>query len=151
MRLDGAFNTKQTVNLSAAKQSIIVFYDALWKQDIESYLSMEIPKYHRSLLVHLRTGILPLRIETSIFLGESEHIRLCNFCDLHTIENETHFVLQCTKYNDLRQQIFGDRLQETDFNSVSLSEQSSFPMNNKVRQLSKYIQAAYLRRSILYN
>ena len=86
-------------NLSAAKKSIIVLYDALWKQDIvtkpklrlyhtykdtfvqKSYLSMDIPKYKQSLLVHLRTGILPLGIETGGFQGESEHIhvRLCNF------------------------------------------------------------------------
>jgi len=155
--LSDSFNTKQIVNLSAAKQSNIVFYDALWKQDIEkkpklrtyrtykdtfaqkSYLFMDIPKNQRSLLVHLRTGILPLRIETGRFLDESEHIRLCIFCDLQTIKNEIIFGLQCTTYNNLRQHIFGDTLQENDCNSMSFSEQLSFLMNNKVRQLSKYI------------
>ena len=59
---------------------------------------------HRSLLAQLRSGILPLRLETGRFqnirdenTGHFQKLkveeRVCTLCNLNCIEDEIHFVL----------------------------------------------------------
>ena len=46
----------------------------------------------RSMLAKLRTGILPLKIETRRYRYTPEHQRICVKCDLNVIEHEKHFI-----------------------------------------------------------
>ena len=46
--------------------------------------------------------MLPLKIETGRFLGLNVEDRLCQVCDQNAVENEIHFLLHCTLYDDLR-------------------------------------------------
>jgi REP element-mobilizing transposase RayT len=41
-------------------------------------------------------------IETGRYTGIVRNERKCILCNLNVLEDEFHFVLQCTKYNDLR-------------------------------------------------
>ena len=50
--------------------------------------------------------ILTLSIDTGRYCGEMEEERLCNYCDLKEIENETHFILYCPFYHDIRLLLF---------------------------------------------
>ena len=67
--------------------------------ETETNLKLNICKAERS---HFRCAVLPLKIETGRFLGLSVEDRLCQVCDQNAVENEIHFLLHCTLYEDLR-------------------------------------------------
>uniref|UniRef100_A0A0E9XH21 Reverse transcriptase zinc-binding domain-containing protein n=1 Tax=Anguilla anguilla TaxID=7936 RepID=A0A0E9XH21_ANGAN len=99
-------------------------YDEKWSNDIllkpklrtyihvkqnhgpEPYIMAYLTRSQRSLVAQLRTGILLLAIEVGRFNDVIEEKRLCLLCDLCEIENESHFMLYCTYYDDLRAPIF---------------------------------------------
>ena len=43
-------------------------------------------------------GILPIRVETSIFNNMAREDRKCEICDSGEDENECHFLFQCERY-----------------------------------------------------
>ena len=43
-----------------------------------------------------------LKLKLVDFLGLSVEDRLCQVCDQNAVENEIHFSLHCTLYDDLR-------------------------------------------------
>ena len=57
----------------------------------------------RSLLSKFRTGILPLRIETGRwYQGTIVEQRVCEICGSGEVEDERHFLLKCSYYEDIR-------------------------------------------------
>ena len=79
----------------------------LFKNDIcaEPYLSRVINKRERSCLAKLRCGVAPLHIETGRYIGLPVHERRCPICD-SDVESEIHFMMHCSIYVDLREQLF---------------------------------------------
>ena len=59
-------------------------------------------KHERSLLCQFRTGILPLRIETGIYVGEPVDTQTCRFCDLNCVVDKEHFLLTCDLHSTIR-------------------------------------------------
>lgn len=111
----------------------------------ENYLLMNIPKNQRSALAQLRCGILPLRVETGRFRNEPLTDRLCVFCNLNEIENEIHFILKCTLYNDLRNLLIRNTTGSTNYEEFELFRTlvCTYP-----RQCSQFIiNALKLRQS----
>ena len=64
-------------------------------------------------MTQLRLGILPLEKETGRYTliydkalkrnrKREPSERLCKFCDIKTCEDEIHFVLSCSKYDEIR-------------------------------------------------
>ena len=51
---------------------------------------------HRSLITKLKTGVLPLLIETGRFKGIPLNERICQICNCGEPETEYHFILHCT-------------------------------------------------------
>ena len=72
----------------------------------EIYLKSFMSKYKRSLLVQIRTGILPLNIETGRHRNIPVDLRLCTLCDLNETESEEHFICRCRVYEDLRKKLY---------------------------------------------
>jgi hypothetical protein len=68
----------------------------------EHYVSLNLSRNQRSVLAQLRCGILPLEIETGRYSGVSEENRLCKICNSGEIENEVHFVFNCSMYQHER-------------------------------------------------
>ena len=68
----------------------------------EEYIKLNLNRAERSILAQFRCGVLPLRIETGRFVCEKPEERLCNFCDLRVPEDETHFLLHCSFYDNER-------------------------------------------------
>ena len=84
--LSDQFNNQSTVKMSDTNLLIHNFYSTKWSQDIQSvaklrtyrtfktapkceeYVCLNLKKYERSLLSHLRFGILPLRVETGRYI-----------------------------------------------------------------------------------
>lgn len=53
------------------------------------------------LVAQLRAAILPLANEVGRFKNIPRGDRLYELCNLNEVENESHFLLYCTNYNDL--------------------------------------------------
>lgn len=47
-----------------------------------------------------------LRIEVGRFTSNSREDRLCNRCSYNSIDDETHFIITCEKYDHQRTEIF---------------------------------------------
>ena len=56
------------------------------------------------MFAQLRCGILPLKIETGRYTQIPAEFRLCTFCDCNAVEDEMHFLFDCSFYNDLRRE-----------------------------------------------
>ena len=55
-------------------------------------------KHLRSLLTQLRSGTLPLEIETGRYYDITREQRICKQCQLYILENEQHFLFDCPKF-----------------------------------------------------
>ena len=60
-----------------------------------------LPKYKRSLLAQLRTGILPLSIETVRYYCIALENRICLLCNLNKIEDEIDIICECKAYSHI--------------------------------------------------
>ena len=60
------------------------------------------PSYHTS----LRNGTNKLAIETGRWKRIPRDSRICSQCEDKQVEDELHFLLKCSKYNNLRTQLF---------------------------------------------
>ena len=74
----------------------------------EWYCILPLSRDHRRVLFKLRSCSLPLAIETGRYSKPKTPLneRLCKFCQLNTLEDETHFLIDCELYSDLRQLLF---------------------------------------------
>ena len=59
-------------------------------------------RYQRSLLSRLKFCILSLKIETDRYQGIPPDRRICKLCDLHTPEDEAHFLFSCPTLTPVR-------------------------------------------------
>ena len=112
------------------------------------YVSMNIPKYHRSLLAQFRCGILPIRIETGRYRGEPVSDRLCTLCSQDNVEDEYHFLLHCLKYSSLRTDFFNN-IGYVSSPLMSDLDCIKFLLTNFPRQTAKFINSAYMYRQSL--
>ena len=56
----------------------------------------------RNALSKLRLSSFKLAIVTGKWFKTKKEERICKFCDLNEVEDETHFLLQCRNYKGLR-------------------------------------------------
>ena len=56
----------------------------------------------RNALSKLRLYSFTLAIVTGTWFKTKKEERTCKLCDLNKVEDETHFLLRCRKYKDLR-------------------------------------------------
>ena len=69
----------------------------------ETYLYLKNSK-HRQCIAKLRTSAHCLAIETGRYQNQKPEERICKFCNLGDKEDETHFLLKCPLYNNIRNQ-----------------------------------------------
>ena len=62
------------------------------------------PVSHRAAFAKFRCGVAPIRIETGRFENLDVNQRLCHFCNV--VEDEIHVILDCSAYDDLRNNLF---------------------------------------------
>ena len=86
-------------------------------------------KAERSHLAQFHCAVLPLKIETGRFLGLNVEDRLCQVCDQNAVENEIHFLLHCTLYDDLRRAMIERR--DIRFRTLTETEKLTFILNMK--------------------
>lgn len=118
------YRNNLSCNVNSLKHKLLMKYEEKWFENVllkpklrtymhikqnfspELYVTSRLPRSQRSLVAQLRCGILPLAIEVGRFKNTPEENRLCVLCDLGEVENESHFLLYCTHYDDLRESLF---------------------------------------------
>lgn len=83
----------------------LLFYSKIYKKfEQQEYLKFHIQKELRKQLTKLRISAHPLAIETGRYSKPKtpHNERFCKFCK-DQVEDESHFLLKCPKYNILRQ------------------------------------------------
>ncbi len=117
----------------------------IFKHDmnVASHLNCNMPKYPRSLISQLRLGVLPLRIETGRFVRLAEADRICQVCSDNKIENEYHFLFECSEYAELRAEL----QTAIGINFRGMTQQEMFEnVFNHPYSLSRYMTMAYTKR-----
>ena len=56
----------------------------------------------RSVFAQIRFGILPLHVETGRFVNKKLEERTCEICHSDVIEDECHFLFNCSVYETPR-------------------------------------------------
>ena len=170
LNLSNHFENKTVIHIDTVKDKINEYYSNILKADVtkvsklrtyttfkdnfetEQYVLLNLNKRERSLLAQFRCGILPLRVETGRYVGEPPEQRLCSFCNQLQIEDEKHFLIQCTFYNDIRADVFNDQFSNRQFNGLNDVDKLVYLVRKFPRKLAKYIVKAYMRRrNALYN
>ncbi len=67
----------------------------------EHYVKVVTNRVHKVALSQFRCGVLHLKVETGRFQDIPVEYRLCTMCDENVIVLESHFLLYCSKYNQL--------------------------------------------------
>ena len=112
----------------------------------------------RKFLAKLCTSCLELRICTGRYLQLPEASRVCLVtpeCRAQAlVESESHFVLRCEGYHDLRQLLYDKLTLPDNFHFLSEAEQLSTLINTPdyVKHTAQFIIDAFnLRSTLLYN
>ena len=118
----------------------------------KSYIYKPLSFIQRKKLARFRLGILPIRIETGRYerpkIPAAE--RICQICNSNVVEDETHFLLFCPRFNALRETLFSV-VEDPDFENMENQEKMNLLTNdsNLVKNTAQYIIDAYDIRSKL--
>ena len=102
-------------------------------------------KKYRSVVAQLRSGILPLEIETGRWKGTELDHRLCQLCRSGCVEDKAHFLFNYEFYKS-------DRLSFAQETSVSISNLSldknslTSMQENNILAFAKYVWKIYEKR-----
>ena len=80
----------------------------------------------RAVISKLRSGTLPIAIETGRFRTTPLQERLCGLCNNHSIEDETHFLLHCNAYLLERQRMLAKIDEKLDISIFELNSDELF-------------------------
>ena len=61
---------------------------------------------HRRSITRLRISAHRLKIETGGYIKLDRSERLCDKCTAGTVEDEQHFLIECSKFNEYRNNLF---------------------------------------------
>ena len=103
------------------------------RSETESYVTMNLRRDHRRILAKFRGCNLPLAVETGRYTKPKtpHNERICKFCDSVAIEDETHFLIDCEFYSDIRYTLFHCEYDmNTDFMSLPSAEKLIYLMQN---------------------
>ena len=102
------FNTKiWDDNVGSGTSNKLCFYRK-FKSDynFEPYLKHVNNFQHRKFLTKLRISNHCLRIETGRYFKEKRTEKICQICTTNSVESESHFILHCSAYDQLRSKFF---------------------------------------------
>jgi hypothetical protein len=69
--------------------------------ELEPFLKLSLSPSERSALSQLRSGTLPLSVETGRYTRTPREQRICPLCE-NGVETVLHFLFECPRYNDIR-------------------------------------------------
>ena len=97
----------------------------------EHYVKVNMSRDQQKVLAKFRSCNLPLEIEIGRYTRPKTPLndRVCKYCSSNTIEDETHLLILCNFYDDIRYELFQCASQiKHDFTDLSPSEKIIFIM-----------------------
>ena len=164
------FNDKSLLDPNGIEDKLYSLMEKKWKEEIikkpklrtyrlfknnvhtEEFVSNIRCRRERSLFSQFRHGILPLKIETGRFKNIQLQDRICEYCDLQEVEDETHFLCNCTLYCDIRNPLF-DKACSTNHNFAGIDDKNKFSylLMNMWQDVSKFVSHAWnIRHQYMY-
>ena len=135
----------------ATRILVLFFFQFTTEVIIYMYVKNVNNRIFRRTLSNFRSGSLKLAIETGRYAKSKIPLenRLCIFCDSSHIETETHFLLHCDFYTDIRRDLFSRANQVCGyFNNMNDTERMIFLMNNThiINHVAKSLHTMFSRR-----
>ena len=96
---------KNDWNLSQNMPKLVNYNKVKVSFTVPSYVRHRLTTKERSCLARLYCANLPLRVETGRYRNIPRDRRLCTHCDLGAVEDEIHFVTECSLYDDNRRDL----------------------------------------------
>lgn len=112
----------------------------------EFYVGANLTRNQRSLIAQLRTGILPLTLETGRFVQIPEEERLCRLCELGEVESESIFLLYCTLYDEFRIPMFEMFAQNPELFWSTDDDKMKWLFNFSVYKLATFVFKAWKKQ-----
>lgn len=139
---------KGTCLTNLSKQSKLRIYSTYkTSYSTETYVEANLPRNQRSLIARLRSGTLPLNIETMRFgLFHKPEDRLCKFCSV--VEDENHFIFECKLFETRRLAFFSSLGKSIDY-IKNLSNNVKWQMlmsKSVIYKFGKYVQDIFQQR-----
>ena len=79
------------------------FYKYIYDDhNLQFYLSRPVNYMFKPLISRYHLHAHSLNIETGRYYNIDRHARICNMCNNNDIEDEYHFILECSKYVEIR-------------------------------------------------
>ena len=159
------FTDKVEINLKIGKELLALEKRETWISEVrgmpklrtlcqikhlfgtENYILYNLSKRKRSLCAQIRSGILPLHIESGRWVGTSEENRLCTFCELEEIENEIHFFFYCPFYHDLRLSLF-KKVDVKEVHYMCDTDMLAWLFQYRTFLIADFIEKAWARRNM---
>ena len=80
--------------------------------------------------------ILPIKVETGRFTQIPQEFRLCILCDSNSVEDERHFLFECSFYEDIRNTFFHTENLHSEFNTLNYENRFKLLMSIDVVKLT---------------
>ena len=149
---------EKSVCISLAKQKLTEMENEKWQQKLmcngseqngnkrtyktqietEHYVKLNMSRDQRRILAKFKSCNLPLEIENGRYTRPKPPIneRIYKLCDAHVVEDETHFLISCDFYDDIRYELFQLACQiNLNFMNFSSENKMLFIMQNSNVQL----------------
>ena len=150
--------------VQSLKEKLVADHNAVWLQTIdnmpklrtyklfkrtvgkESYL--DLPPQYRKTLAQFRAGVFPLELERGRWRGKPVEERICRQCTMLAVESEYHYLVECTKYNDLRLKLAEDCNIDINTHDDPQTILNILFKDSNQYHISKFIIESFLTRNI---
>ena len=120
--------------------------------DHKHVVKANLSRNQRSIIIKLKAGVLPIKLETGRFKGVKEHLRFCEICKSGEIEDEMHFLYRCEPLQQVRakfkvESYLGLKINE----DVDECEYTKLLLNDHLKYMAKWTEEMWReRRALLY-
>ena len=140
---------QQDWNASLQESSRALFYRTISSFNFQNYLNVLNVEKYRKAMSRLRMSSHRLEIETGRWrkpISTPIEQRKCKFCNV--LEDEFHFIIECTLYADLRRQYI-NRNYWVHPNYIKFVELINTANVVDIKKLASYIYYAFEKRTLL--
>ena len=157
--------------LELVKQRICLLAADKWSNDVQAMpklrtyaklktefgtvqlLNKQISGKQRSAISKMRSGTFPIYIETGRYRQIPAHLRLCKLCNYQEVEDEYHFMMNCTAYSRERQMLLETLGRKLNVETVQMTKDEIFKTllcsPDVICDTASYILSAFSKRANL--
>jgi len=167
--LEEAFYDKECVSLEYCEERMMDIFTVEWRLKVEQSPKLRtykqfkcqygtelyVYKIHdrsqRSILAQLRSGILPLQVEIGRYSNMPLENRKCLLCNNGEIEDEYHFLFNCSFYTNERE-LFVRNINFNNYEGLPYADKMKYLFSEDcIKIFAKYVQKCFLiRRNVIF-